>query len=170
MHTLDFLPSIRDSETIMCLRCRTPQYPRDGACVRCHRPLGLEYLVVPMDSSLSCRSADQHEQLARSIGLMLRAFRKRRHTCQSQLAALSGGMNRSRLSKAECGHVLLPLSKLLMLARALGLTSVILRFDSTSRGPDANSSRTRCTLQPVCSPGTTPKYSSDLGTSVRSHN
>ena len=144
MYTLDLLPSIRESETITCLHCGTRQYPRDGACVRCRRrSLGLEYLVVSIDDLLSRCSGDPHEQLARKIGFTLREPRKRRHLCQSQLAAMSGGMNRSRLSKSECGHVLLPLGKLLMLARALGLTSVILRFDSTSRAPDGKSGRIR---------------------------
>lgn len=143
MFTQDLLPSIRDSETITCLRCRTRQYPRSGICVRCHRPLGLEYLVVPIDDLLSCSAGDHHEQLARTIGLMLRSLRKRRHMCQAQLAAMAGGMNRSRLSKAECGHVILPLSKLLTLARALGLTSVILRFDSISGGQDCGLRRIR---------------------------
>ena len=45
------------------------------------------------------------------------------------------GIDRSYLSRAECGRVLLPLSKLLPLAQALGLTEVILRFDET--GPVA---------------------------------
>jgi hypothetical protein len=137
MPTLDFVPSIRDSETITCLRCRTRQFPRNGTCVRCHLSLGLEYLVAPIDSLLGCFPVDQHEQLARSIGFVLRTLRKRHHMCQSQLAAMAGGMNRSFLSKAECGHVLLPLSRLLPLARALGLTSVILRFEATDSGWDA---------------------------------
>lgn len=136
MPTLNFLPSIRNSETITCPRCRTTQYP-SNACARCHRHLGLEYLVIPIDTLLSCCPADQHEQLARSIGLMLRALRNRRHFCQSQLATLAGGINRCRLSKAECGHVLLPLNRLLPLARSLGLTSVILRFETTTSGSDA---------------------------------
>lgn len=143
MPTLDFLPSLRDSETITCPRCRTRQYPRSGTCARCHRPLGLEYLVVPIDTLLCCCPAEQHEQLARSIGSTLRALRKRRHICQSQLAALAGGMNRSRLSKAECGHVLLPLNRLLPLAQALGLTSVILRFETINPGPDARANPNR---------------------------
>src|ERR1019366_7974135 len=143
MPTLDFLPSIRDSETITCPRCRTRQYPRSGTCVRCRRPLGLEYLVVPIDGLLSCCAGDHHEQVARTIGFMLRNLRKRRHICQSQLAAMAGGMNRSRLSKAECGHVLLPLSRLLPLARALGLSSVILRFETINPGPEADSKRIR---------------------------
>jgi hypothetical protein len=53
MPTLDLLPSIRDSERIMCRSCRSRQYPRSGTCVRCHRPLGLEYLVIPIDGLLS---------------------------------------------------------------------------------------------------------------------
>lgn len=137
MPNLDPLPSLRDSETIRCPRCRTRQYPRSGACVRCKRPLGLEYLVIPIESPLGCCLADHHDQLAQSIGLMLRALRKRRHLRQSQLATLAGGINRSRLSKAECGHVLLPLNRLLPLARSLGLTSVILRFEATNPGSSA---------------------------------
>jgi hypothetical protein len=44
--------------------------------------------------------------------------------------------------KAECGHVMLPVSKLLPIARALGLTAVILRFESTA-SPAAHQSNDR---------------------------
>jgi transcriptional regulator with XRE-family HTH domain len=58
-------------------------------------------------------------------------LRKRRGLSQSQLAMRAAGcIARAYLSKAECGHVLLPLSKLLRLAKALGLTAVILRFET----------------------------------------
>jgi transcriptional regulator with XRE-family HTH domain len=53
-------------------------------------------------------------------------LRKRR---RSQLSNLVANLDRSYLSRLECGHVLLPVSKLLPLARALGLTAVILRFE-----------------------------------------
>jgi hypothetical protein len=142
MFTLDLLPSIRDSETITCDHCHTRQFPRNGACVRCRRPLGLEYLVVPIESLLNCCSADCSEQLAHTIGSLLRSMRKRRHMCQCQLAARTGGVNRSRICRAECGHVLLPLTQLLTLARALGLTSVILRFDSRGSGAAVKPERT----------------------------
>ena len=132
MPKINFVPSIRESETIACPKCATLQYPRSGSCVRCHRALGLEYLVIPIGGLMTGCSAENHEQLALRSGVVLRALRKRRHLCQSQLAALAGGLNRSRLSKAECGHVLLPLSSLLPLARSLGLTSVILRFEASS--------------------------------------
>jgi hypothetical protein len=134
MPPLELISSIRDSETITCPRCRTRQYSRIGTCVRCHRPLGLEYFVVPIESLLSCCSADHHKELAPSIGFVLRTLRKRRHLCQSQLAAMAGEMSRSYLSRAECGHVLLPVSRLLPLARALGLTSLIMRLEETDPG------------------------------------
>ncbi len=124
-----FLPSIRDSETITCRRCNTRQYPRSGNCVRCHNPLTLQYLKIEIDSLLSSFPQEQRDQLARSMGVMLRLLRKHRRMSQSQLAILAAKMNRSYLSKLECGHVLLPVSKLLPLARALGLTAVILRFE-----------------------------------------
>ena len=41
-----FLHSIRKSETVNCWRCKTRQYPRNGACVRCHCALKLEYLRI----------------------------------------------------------------------------------------------------------------------------
>jgi transcriptional regulator with XRE-family HTH domain len=60
-------------------------------------------------------------------------LRKRRGLSQSQLARrAAGSIARTYLSKAECGHVLLPLSKLLPIAGALGLTAVILRFETTT--------------------------------------
>jgi transcriptional regulator with XRE-family HTH domain len=74
------------------------------------------------------------------MGMVLRLLRKQRHMSQSQLANLAAKMNRSYLSKLECGHVLLPVGKLLQLAQALGLTAVILRFEDldprkTSKSP-----------------------------------
>jgi transcriptional regulator with XRE-family HTH domain len=63
------------------------------------------------------------------MGMVLRFLRKQRGVSQAQLASLAGKVNRSYISKLECGHVLLPVSKLLPLARAMGLTAVILRFE-----------------------------------------
>jgi transcriptional regulator with XRE-family HTH domain len=73
---------------------------------------------------------DQPKQLARWIGNLLRSLRKRRGISQSKLATMAAGTDRSYLSKAECGRALLPLSKLLPLARSLGLTAIILRFET----------------------------------------
>jgi hypothetical protein len=128
-----FLPSIRDSETVICRRCNTRQYPRNGTCVRCHCALGLDYLNLEVSTLLNPKTADEERQLARSIGVLLRSLRRRRGITQSQLAVRAAGcIARSYLSKAECGHVMLPLSKLLPIAKALGLTGVILRFETTA--------------------------------------
>jgi hypothetical protein len=128
-----FLPSIRDSETVICQRCNTRQYPRNGACVRCHCALGLDYLNLQVSALLNPRTMHDEPQLARSIGVLLRSLRRRRGFSQSQLAMRAAAcIARTYLSKAECGHVLLPLSKLLPIARALGLTAVILRFETTA--------------------------------------
>jgi transcriptional regulator with XRE-family HTH domain len=62
--------------------------------------------------------------------VLLRLLRKRCGIRQSQLARMAAAVDRSYLSKAECGLVLLPLTKLLPLAKALGLTAVILRFEA----------------------------------------
>jgi hypothetical protein len=126
-----FLPSIRDSETITCKRCNTRQYPRSGNCIACHHPLNLQYLRVDIDSLFGPCPLEQRKKIAHRMGTVLRLLRKRRRMSQSQLANLAAKMNRSYLSKLECGHVLLPVSKLLPLARALGLTAVILRFEDS---------------------------------------
>lgn len=124
-----FLPSIRDNETITCRRCNTRQYPRSGNCVACHYPLLLRYVKIDIDSLLCSCPQEQRNQIAQSMGMVLRLLRKQRRMSQSQLANLVANLDRSYLSRLECGHVLLPVSKLLPLARALGLTAVILRFE-----------------------------------------
>jgi ribosomal protein L40E len=135
-----FLPSIRDSETITCRRCNTRQYPRSGNCIACHHSLPLRYVKIDIDILLSSCPQEQRNQIAQSMGTLVRILRKQRRMSQSQLSNLAAKMNRSYLSKLECGHVLLPVSKLLPLARALGLTAVILRFEDlgprkTSKSP-----------------------------------
>ena len=143
MPTLQFLPSLRDSETITCGRCKTRQYPKNGACVRCRCALGVDYLSLPIGTLLDTHTEDHEKRLARCIGALLRTLRKRRGICQSQLATMAAGIDRSYLSKAECGLALLPLSKLLPLAKALGLTAVILRFEETQPRAEAKSSYRR---------------------------
>ena len=131
-----FLPSLRDSETVICPRCNASQYPRNGACIRCQAPLGLDYVSLELNTLLDPCSEDHKKQIARGIGTLLRILRNRRGLCQSQLAARAGGcIARSHLSKAECGHVLLPISILLPIAKALGLTAVILRFETSASAP-----------------------------------
>jgi hypothetical protein len=131
MPTLEFLPSIRDSETITCRRCNTRQYPKNGACVRCRCALNVDYLTFPVGTLLDTHTEDHEERLARWIGVLLRCLRKRRGICQSKLASMPPRIDRSYISKAERGLAHLPLSKLLPLARSLGLTAVILRFEVT---------------------------------------
>jgi ribosomal protein L40E len=124
-----FLPSIRDNETITCRRCNTRQYPRSGSCIACHYSLPLRYVKIEIDSLLGSCPQEQRNQIAHSMGTVVRILRKQRRMSQSQLANLVANLDRSYLSKFECGHVLLPVSKLLPLAQALGLTAVILRFE-----------------------------------------
>jgi hypothetical protein len=133
MPTLQFLSSIRDSETVTCRRCNTHQYPRNGACIKCHCALGLDCLNFQVSTLLNPRTMQGEQQFARSIGVLLRSLRVRRGITQSQLAVRAAGcVARTYLSRAERGHVMLPVSKLLPIARALGLTAVILRFESTA--------------------------------------
>ena len=134
MPTLHFLPSIRESETITCWRCNTRQFPKDN-CSVCRSALNVNYLVLPVDTLLNSQTEGLKTRLARCIGAVLRILRKRRRICQSQLALMPPGIDRSYLSKAESGFALLPLSKLLPLVRSLGLTAVILRFEDP--GPRA---------------------------------
>lgn len=133
MFTLQFLPSISATETVSCRHCNTHQYPRNGVCVRCRRPLELHYVSLRIDALPNPDLEVSKKHLARVIGMLLRSLRKRRGMCQSQLASRTAGcITRTSLSKAECGHMLIPLYKLLPLARTLGLTAVILRFDGAA--------------------------------------
>jgi ribosome-binding protein aMBF1 (putative translation factor) len=130
MPELHLLPSIRDSETISCPRCKTRQFPTSGNCVRCHSHLGVNYVSVELDSLQNPDSSVTKQELSSSIGNLLRSLRKRRGICQSQLAARTrDSISRTSLSKVENGRMLLPMYKLLPLAKALGLTAVILRFE-----------------------------------------
>ncbi len=124
-----FLTSIRDTETVTCRHCNRPQFPRGGNCIACHYPLPLRYLKFEFDNLQQSCSEERRIQIAHSMGKVLRLLRKQHRISQSQLANLAANMNRSYLSKLECGLVLLPVSKLLPLAQALGLTAVILRFE-----------------------------------------
>ena len=136
-----FLPSLRVSETVTCPRCNARQYPRNGACIRCQTPLGLEYVSLEIGTLLDPCSEDHKKQLARGIGILLRILRNRRGLCQSQLVVRAATcIARSHLSRAECGRTLLPLNKLFPIAKALGLTAVILRFEVTTPRPTHPSS------------------------------
>ena len=128
MPTLQFVPSIRDSETTTCRHCNTCQFPRMGDVSAAIATLNVEYVCLDICSPLDQRTDDQPKQLARWIGDLLRSLRNRRGISQSRVATIAG-IDRSYLSKAECGRALLPLSKLLPLARSLGLTAIILRFE-----------------------------------------
>lgn len=86
-----FVPSLRDSETVICRRCNTRQYPRNGTCVRCHCALGLDYLNLQVSTRLNPRTVHDERQLARSLGILLRSLRKRRGLSQSQLAMRAAG-------------------------------------------------------------------------------
>jgi DNA-binding XRE family transcriptional regulator len=131
MPKLQFMGSIRDSETITCGQCKTRQFPTNGNCVRCHSNLGVNYICMELNSLLSPDSEVAKRNLARSIGDLLTSLRKRRGMCQSQLATRTkGSITRTSLSKVENGRMLLPVHKLLPLARALGLTAVILRIEA----------------------------------------
>lgn len=138
-----FLPSLRDSETVTCQRCNASQYPRNGTCIRCQTPLGLDYVSLEIGTLLDPCSEDHKKQIARGIGMLLRTLRNRRGFCQSQLVVRAAGcITRSNLSRAECGRTLLPLNKLLSIAKALGLTAVILRFEvATPRRTHRSSDR-----------------------------
>jgi len=174
MPTLEFLPSIRDSETVTCRRCNTRQYPKDGNCVRCHCFLGVDYVSFQVGALLNPSPEDQSKQLARWIGDLLRNLRKRRGICQSQLASMPPGIDRSYLSKAESGLALLPLGKLLPLVRSLGLTAVILRFEESRPRAGPKSSRRRqpptALLPEVCLAGTIQSTHSHSGLAFLSDN
>lgn len=143
MSRFQFLPSISDSEAVTCPRCNRRQYPRNGKCIACHCTLNVGYVVFEIEAPTEARSEDHHKQLAHRTGDLLRSLRRRRGICQSELARMAEGIDRSYLSKAECGRVLLRLNNLLTLLQTLGLTAVILRFEATGARAVPRSSRPR---------------------------
>ena len=74
MPKVQFIPSIRDSETVTCRHCNMRQYPR-RECARCHSALDVNYLSLPIDALLNPRTEDYTKQLACSIGNLLRSLR-----------------------------------------------------------------------------------------------
>jgi transcriptional regulator with XRE-family HTH domain len=81
-------------------------------------------LNLEVSTLLNPRTVQDDKQLARSIGVLLRSLRKRRGLSQSLLATRAAG-------------------KLLPVAKALGLTAVILRYETTS-SLAPNQSNDRC--------------------------
>ena len=84
MSTLQFLPSIRDGETITCEECHTRQYPH-RVCAKCHSPLKRDYLTLQIDALQDPDLEVTKEHLARVTGTLLRNLRRRRRISQSQL-------------------------------------------------------------------------------------
>jgi ribosome-binding protein aMBF1 (putative translation factor) len=123
--------SIRDGETITCRHCGLHQYPsKTGRCPKCQEHLGVEFLIVST-SGPTCanRDDDDYHLLAGRIGAILRQVRIRRGLSQQWLSN-AAGIGRSYISRAESGHVIPTINAIHRLARALGLSAVILRFES----------------------------------------
>ncbi|MGO9438783.1 MAG: helix-turn-helix domain-containing protein [Terracidiphilus sp.] len=125
-------------ETADCPTCGLHEYlTENGQCRRCGRPLGIEYLKLPVSDLARSLSDEKLRVLPNQVGTTIRNLRARRGISQEKLARASG-TGRSHLSRIECGHVIPPLSLLLRLTVSLGLSTVLLRFEnarlsSTSR-------------------------------------
>ena len=103
---------------------------KTGSARRCNRPIGVEFIHLPLNDLARQLSDKELRQLPNRLGLAIRDLRSRRGISQEKLARAAGGMGRSHLSRIECGHVHPPLSTLLRLTGVLGLNAIILRFEN----------------------------------------
>jgi len=116
-------------EAVHCPHCGIREFLKSdtGRCVRCSRPLGVEFLrldVAPqIFGNIDC-------QLPSRIGAHIKAIRAQRHISQETLARATG-VSRTHLSRIENGNICPSLSTLMrvLCGRALGLNAIILRFD-----------------------------------------
>jgi ribosome-binding protein aMBF1 (putative translation factor) len=114
-----------------CPHCGLHQYlTENGACRRCNRPIGVEFIHLPLNDLARQLSDKELRLLPNRVGLAIRDLRSRRGISQEKLAR-AARTGRSHLSRIECGHVRPPLSTLLRVTGALGLDAVILRFENS---------------------------------------
>jgi DNA-binding XRE family transcriptional regulator/DNA-directed RNA polymerase subunit RPC12/RpoP len=115
-------------ETVTCPHCSIREFLNEtGRCVRCGKPLRVEYLKFDLEESSPGEVACA---LPARIGATLRLLRSKRGISQEKLARAAGGrIGRSTISRMECGHLVPSLPRLLSLARICGLTTVILRIE-----------------------------------------
>lgn len=119
-------------ETAICPHCSLHQYVKGSTCPKCHGSLGVEFARLDLREWHRLLSDENSQLLRHEVGLAIRQLRVRRGISQGRLARMAGGIGRSQLSRVECGHVRPSISTLLRITRALGLTAIILRFESVS--------------------------------------
>jgi DNA-binding XRE family transcriptional regulator len=123
-----YLSTVRDS--IICPACQMKQFERgNGKCRRCHRSSGFTYieLYLPNDAL----NPQPVTAVRIEIGRLMRLLRSRRGITQAALSSLTG-LNRTYLSRVECGQVMPSLISLIRIAHALGMNKIMLRVRSSS--------------------------------------
>ena len=129
-------------QTADCPYCGLHHYLRDdGECPRCHRPIGVEFIHLPLIDLVQQLSDNELQALPNRVGLAIRELRRRLHISQETLSR-AAHTGRSHLSRIECGHVRPPLSTLLRVSGALGLNAIILRFEN-AKSTSKSSPRSR---------------------------
>jgi DNA-binding transcriptional regulator YiaG len=117
-------------QTANCPYCGLHQYlTENGECRRCNRPIGVEFIHLPLSDFAQQLSDNQLHALPNRVGLAIRDLRSRLGISQEALAR-AAHTGRSHLSRIECGHVRPPISTLLRVTGALGLNAIILRFEN----------------------------------------
>jgi len=122
-------------ETATCRSCGLQQYlTESGRCKRCSQALGIEFFKLPL-GKLSQQSIEElRRPLPFRIGSLLLTLRSRRGFSQKALAS-AAGTSRSYVSRMENGHVLPPILTLLRVMTALGLETIVLRFENAESLP-----------------------------------
>jgi DNA-binding XRE family transcriptional regulator len=123
-----YFSTVRDS--IVCPACQMNQFERgNGKCRRCHRSLGFTYIELSLPSdALNPQSVTA---VHIEIGRLIRLLRSRRGITQAALSSLTG-LNRTYLSRVECGQVMPSLISLIRIAHGLGMDKIMLRVRNSS--------------------------------------
>lgn len=115
-------------DVVICPVCQLSQFePGNGKCRRCHHSF-ITYIEFILPNQLD-RFDSQWPKI--EVGGLVRRLRSRRGMTQAALAALTG-INRTYLSRTECGQVMPSVVALMRIACALGVDKILLRVHSSS--------------------------------------
>lgn len=114
-------------DLLTCPVCHLNQFERgNGRCRRCHHPMGLTYIEFSLQCPLDLGDSQSLAAVRSEVGRLMRKLRLRRGITQAALAAATG-IQRTYLSRAECGQVMPSLFALFRIGGALGVDKIMVR-------------------------------------------
>ena len=108
-------------DVITCGECNLRQFLADSCC-RCHQPLGVTYLEMPLP--LSSESTGLREPQRNLLGSIVRQLRLLKCGRSHAWLADSTHTHRTHASRIESGDVMPAVSTLIRIAAVLGVDSI----------------------------------------------